>query len=70
MTPVLALADYAVVGAARTHGGLIVAWETRTDGTVVRRLRLEALASRTNGRLADERQALGRTRWTLAYELY
>jgi hypothetical protein len=70
MTPVLALADYAVVSAPRAHGSLALAWETRADGMVTRRLRLETTVHQTTGTLADARRSLGRTQWMVGYEVY
>ncbi len=70
MSPVLALADYAVITANRAHAAMSLAWETRNAGAVVRRLRLEGTLNRTHGVLADGRRSLARAQWTLAYELF
>jgi hypothetical protein len=70
LTPILALADYAVVSAPQRHGLATVAWERWAAGAVVSRIRLDGLLVRTAAALADARPALTRTNLSLTMELY
>lgn len=70
LTPILALADYAVVSAPHRHALATVAWERRSGGGASSRIRLDAVVARTHSALADARSALTRTNLSLTMELY
>lgn len=70
LTPILALADYAVVSAPQRHGLATVAWERWGRGGVASRIRLDGVVVRTAAALADARQSLTRTHLSLTMELY
>jgi len=70
LTPILALADFGVVSAPTRRALLSLAWERIVAGRVSSRVRVDGSLARTSGRLADDRESLARSMWSLSLELF